>query len=321
MNYLTRLIWLGLLLLWSGCNRFIDQQPTPDTGPPAGSVGVLSQMYPQAGDIVFTTLLPNQLWRATFVQQRHRYQALTSPTQMLLVDQLVEGILADSITRLLEPTVMAGGTFSNPRIRHYEWNRTVIHPSGRFIYHYADYTWQGQPYTMYWTIAWPPAGRPFYNLYLQPFQEVAYDTKALTDLPESIQSSLRQQGMSLSLARIQLDGTGKRRYLLSVQQPSAPPAEQYWQFTYDDNGQILAAVNDATAQFSQQLDQLPPAIQQYMQRPEMAGFTLSGSVGRHTYGPLITYALKVQKDKQYWDMLFTGDGQLISRTFLVVGSF
>ncbi len=327
MNRRIQLVWLGLLLSGSSsCNRFTDQQPTPDSGPPPASVQALTQQYPQAQDILFTTIVPNRLWQATFTQQRQRYQALTSPTQLLTTDQLIEGSVPDSLTRVLESTVVAGGRYSNPRFRQYDWFRAVT-TNGQFTYLYADYTWQQQPYTIYWSIARPAVGKAFYNAYLLPFQKVDYQTRTLADLPETIQASLRNQNLLFTLAVIQVDGFGKRRYTLSVQQPTAPLKDQYWQLTYDDDGQLLGATNQATAYFFQQRDQLPPAIQQYLQRPELTDFDLGtkggqfGSFARHTYGALNTFSVNVEKGNQAWVMTFSDKGQLISRVFQTYGSF
>ena len=326
MNKRIQLLWIGLLLTGSSCNRFIDRQPTPDSGPPPASVQALTRQYPQAQDILFTTVVPNRLWQANFVQLRRHYQALTSPTQLLTTDQLAEGSVPDSLARPLEPTVVAGGTFSNFRLRQYDWFRTVT-GNGQFIYAYADYTWQQQPYTVYWFISPSLVGKAYYNAYLLPYQKTDYQTRTLADLPETIQTSLRDQNLLFTLAVIQIDAVNRRRYTLSVQQTSVPLKDQYWQLTYDDSGQLLAATNQATATLFQQRDQLPPSIQQYLQRPELAGFDLGrkggqfDSFARHTYGSLTTYAVNVEKDKQAWVMLFSEQGQLVSQTFQLYGSF
>lgn len=322
MNKLKRLVWIGLLLGGSGCNRFADQQPTPDSGPPATTVQSLTQQYPQAQDILFTTLVPNQLWQATFTQQGQHYQALTSPTQLLTADQLIDGTLPDSLTRLLEPTALAGGRLNNPRIRRYNGWYTNPAMSGLPEYVYADYTWQQQAYTASWNILRPATGKPYYNLELLPFQQAAYETKTLTDLPEQVQTVLREQSLTFTYARIQMDASQKRQYIVSANRQN-----QYWQLTYDSNGQLLAANNPATAQLLQQIDQLPPAIQQYLQRPELAGFDLNrgsalyGYTGHHTYGSLGTYQVSMLKNNQGWLLLFSDQGQLISRSFLTVGNF
>ncbi|MBC8153943.1 MAG: hypothetical protein H7Z72_13620 [Bacteroidetes bacterium] len=323
MNQLKPLILIGLLLSGSSCNRFIDQQPTPDHGPPAGTVQALTRQYPQAGDILFTTLVPNQLWQATFTYQRQRYQALTSPVQLLSADQLADGILPDSLTRLLAPTVVAGGTFSNFRLRHYDWHRTVVHPNGRLIYVYADYTWHQQSHTVYWSLAWPPSGKPFYNFHLLPFQQADYQTRTLTDIPESLRADLDRLGLTFTYAVIQVGALGKRRYTLSAQLPSALPSGQYWQLNYGEDEQLLAIMNNGTAYHFRDSNELPPAIRHYLQQPELAGFGLHPAnwFRRHTYGSLTTYAVTVEKDKQAWVMTFSDKGQLLSRNFQLYGSF
>lgn len=323
MSMLTRLLGFGLFLLFCGCNRFVDVPTKPDDGPPPASIQSLSARYPQAKGIVFSTLVPNQLWQAAFTQQQKRYKGLVDPSQLLISDQLAEGVLPDSLTRLLEPTVVAGGTFSSPRVRDYEMNATNLIYNGRFRYTYADYTWQQQPHTAFWAIIWPITGRPFYNFRLLPFQLAHYQSDKITILPDNIQKSLEQQGLVFTYARITVDGAGKRRYEISAKQPTAPLSEQFWNFTYDDEAQMLAANNPATAQFFKSLDVLPSAAQRYLQRPEMAGFVLGGTVpfGRHTYGSLVTYFFAIEKDKQVWELVFSGDGQLINRSFLTFGSF
>jgi hypothetical protein len=330
MNRSIQLLWSLLLLVWSSsCSRFTDNQPTPDQGPSPNSVQALLSQYPQAQDVLFTTLVDNQLWKATFNQQQQRHQALVNANRLLTADKLVEGTLADSLTRLLAPTVMAGGTFSNPYIRRYtDWftNKISNDPPENV---YADYTWQQQRYTVVWTLARPTISKPFYNLELQPYQLANYQSTRLTDLPAVIQQKLSDQGLVFFNAIVQLDASHKRQYQLAVRQPSSPSDEQYWQLTYNDEGQLLVATNQASANtlFYQQLDQLPTAIQDYLHRPELAGFDLTRGGGfygytcRYTYGTLTTYRVCLVKGLQAWQLFFSDTGQLISRSFLVVGSF
>ncbi len=317
MNKLKRLVWIGLLLSWSSCNRYNDQQPTPDNGPPSSSVQALTQQYPQAQDILFTTLANNQLWQTNFIQQRQRYQALLSPTRLLTADQLIDGGVPDSLSRLLTSTVVAGGTFSNPRLRHYDWFSAGN--SGKVMHLFADYTWQQQPYTVSWTVTQLSSGQVTYYLELLPYQLAEYETDRLSEVPESLQGTLRQQGLTFTYGWIQVDALRQRHGTLSVQKQG-----QQVYLNYDDDGQPLAVSNQQTAQFFQQLDQLPPAIQQYLQRSELVGFGLKGadaSLARHTYGSLSTYRVNLQKDNQAWLMTFSDKGQLISRSFLTYGVF
>ncbi|GAB2516684.1 hypothetical protein [Spirosoma aerophilum] len=330
MNSVTKCLGLILLLGWiSSCSHFTDNQPTPDHGPSANSVQALLGQYPQAQDVLFTTLVDNQLWMATFIQQRQHYQALVNPDRLLTVDQLVEGMLADSLTRLLTPTVMAGGTFSHPRIRRYTgwYTNPVQHDPPENVY--AEYTWQQQPYSASWYLARPATGKPYYNLELRPYELANYQSTRRTDLPAVIQQRLDEQGLVFLSAVIQLDASYNRQYQLSVRQPASSADEQYWQLTYNDEGQLLTATNQqsASTQFYQQLNQLPPAIQNYLRRPELTGFELSrggafyGYTCRYTYGTLTTYRISLVKEKQAWQLIFSEDGQLISRSFVCVGNF
>lgn len=314
---------LGLLLVFSSCNRFIDQQPAPDKGPPIGSVLAITQWYPQAQDVVLTTVSDNQLWQASFTQQRHRYQGLVDPGRLLSADQMIEGELPDSLTRLLKPTVVAGGTLSKPRFRQWEYGWSGLRNlSGPIEYLLADYIWQQQLYTARWTVAQPTTGKAYYNLELTPLQQAEYQTGTLTDLPESIQTILREQGLTFTYATIQLTATGQRRYALSVNQQG-----QYWNLTYTEDGQLLAVSNPQTAQLIQQAEQLPSSIQAYLRRPEVAGFSLNqgsamyGYTARHTYSTMSTYRISLIKDNQAWLLLFSDRGQLISQSFLVVGLY
>ena len=318
MNKLIRIVWIGWLLSWSSCNRFTDQQPTPDNGPPPSSVQALTKQYPQAQDILFTTIANNQLWQASFMQQRQRYQALLSPTRLLTAVQRLEGGVPDSLARLLEPTVVASGTLSNPRLRQYDWFSSSG-TSGKVTHVYADYTWQQQPYTASWTITQSTTGQTTYYLELLPYQLDSYETDALTEIPESLQASLREQGFTFSYAWMQVDTPQQRSGTLSVQKQG-----QNVYLSYDDNGQLVAVSNQQTAQVLGQLSQLPSPIQQYLQRPELAGFGLKGadaSLTHHTYGSLGTYRVNIQKDNQAWLMTFSDNGQLINRSFLTYGVF
>ncbi|MBD2757460.1 hypothetical protein [Spirosoma validum] len=317
MNKLNQLVWIGMLLFWSRCNRYTDQQPTPDNGPPPVSVQALAQQYPKGQDIVFTTVANNQLWQADFMQQNQRYQALLSPTRLLTADQLVSGGVPDSLARLLESTVVAGGRFSNVRLRQYTW---FSNPGNSAVTHvYADYSWQQQPYTASWTITRLYSGKITYYLELLPFQLTNYETDTPTEIPESLQAALRGQNLPFTYAWIQVDALRQRHGTVSIQNQGQP-----LYVSYDEKGQPIAVSNPQTAQPLQRLDQLPTVAQQYIQRPELAGFGLTGtdaSLTHHTYGSTSTYRVNLQKDNQAWLMSFSDEGQLISRSFLIYGNF
>lgn len=327
MNKRKRLIWLWLLLgSISSCNRFSDLQPVPDNGPQPASVESLTQLYPRAQAIQFTTIRPNQLWRATFTQDRQRYQAVTSPVRLLLSEQLLDSPLPDSLTRLLGTTALAGGTLSNPRIRFYGRAGSWI-SQGTELYPYADYTWQQQRYTARWSIANPTTGRPYYNLELMPYQLAEYESDRLADIPESIQRVLQQEGLVFTYAWIQVGEAGKRQYRLLLKQPKWPATSQYGYLTYDDDGQLLMADRTPDSAFFQRVDQLPPTIQAYLKQTELAGFDINPASGlygystRYSYGSVSTYRISLAKGKQGWQLVFSGNGQLLERSFLMVGEF
>ena len=314
---------ISLLLIFSSCNRFIDQQPTPDQGPPAESVQAITRWYPQAQDILLTTLVNNQLWQASFTQQRYRYQALVGSGRLLTADQVVESDLPDSLTRLVKPTVVAGGTFSQPRFRQWQFGWSGLRDlSGPLEYLFATYVWQQQRYTAQWSVARPTTGKAYYNFELSPFWPVEYQTDNLTDISESIQTVLQEQSLTFTYAVIQMDAAGQRRYALSVNRQG-----QYWNLTYNNEGQLLAANNPQTAQLIQQVDQLPASVQAYLQRPELVGFALNrgsamyGYTAHHTYGSLGTYRVSLINGNQGWLLLFSDSGQLISQSFLAVGYY
>ncbi|GAB3747024.1 hypothetical protein [Spirosoma pomorum] len=318
MHFINRYVWIGLLLGWtSSCNRFTDQQPTPDTGPSAVTGQAIAREYPQVQSMLFTTLVANQLWQADFTQQRQRYQALVSPGRLITVDQLVEGTLPDSLTRILRSTAVAGGTFSNPRSRQYTGWYTTPRLSGPPSYVYADYTWQQQAYTARWYIVRSGSSAPFYYAELLPFQQASYETNTLTDLPESMQSILREQGLTFTYATITIEGFNKRQYTIWVNRQN-----QAWELTYDNAGEVVAATSPQATQQIRQIDQLPSVIQTYLRRSELAGFDLNqsgalyGYTTRHTYGSLDTYRVSLIKENQGWLFVFSGNGQLISRSFM-----
>jgi hypothetical protein len=312
-----------LLLPFGSCNSFIDEQLPPDNGPMAGAIQSIIQRYPKAEDIRFSTLDNNKLWQANFTQQRQSFQALVDPAQMLFATQLVDSGLPDSLTRLVTSTVVAGGAFAKPRFHQWEkgWS-SMINPDDASVYVWADYTWQQQPYTAYWVVNRRGPGESWYNFKLLPFQQASYTTDLLTDIPEAIQRTLRDQNLTFTYAWVQLDGRGQRSYNLSVNRQS-----QYWNLTFKEDGQMIAVNSPSTAHFFQEFDQLPSAIQAYLHRPELAGFDLGRKGGpanayaRNTYGSLITYAITVEKGKEAWDLVFSENGQLITRTYRLYGSF
>lgn len=320
MHFIKRYVWLGLLLGWSSsCNRFTDQQPTPATAPPAATGQALVQQYPQAQSVLFTTLVANQLWQASFTQQGQRYQALVSPGRLLTADQVMDSPLPDSLTRILRATTVAGGTFSNPRFRHYTSWYTTPRLIGPPSYVYADYTWQQQPYTARWYIVRSGFGAPVYYAELLPFQQASYETNTLTDLPESTQSVLATQNLTFVYAAITLEGFNQSQYTVWVNRQN-----QTWELTYNNAGQLVAAISSQAVPPIQQVDQLPPAIQAYLRRPELAGFALNqtgalyGYTTRHTYDSMDTYRVSLTRENQGWLFLFSETGQLLRRSFMTI---
>jgi len=319
MNPLTRFVWIGLLLGVSSCNQFVDQQPEPDEGPPAETVQALLSRFARAEEVRFSTLLNNKLWQVDFSQHRLRYQGLMGPGQLLTTDQLLDGNLPDSLTRVLQSTVFAGGTIARPRLHLYErgWTGLVGAADPR-VFVMADYTWQQQPYTALWSVSGRNADRSWYNVTITPFQRAAYSAEGQQEIPELIQAQLRNDNMTFLFAQVQVDAAGQYTYIVSASRQG-----QFWNLTFTSDGQLIAVRNQATVHFFQETNQLPPAAQAYLRRPELAGFALArgGSYARHSYGSLNTYEFAVEKGTEAWDLRFSDSGQLISRSYRLYGTF
>ncbi|GAB3752577.1 hypothetical protein [Spirosoma pomorum] len=309
--------WLILLVLGaSACNRVIDSQPAPvdaEETVPASAIRPVISRYPQATDLVFTSLEKNQVWRVTFQQQTTRYQAVTNQQLLLTAYQLAPAVSLDSLRATLKNTLIDGGTLSNIRRQDYSWYRDV-EPINNGAVLLADYVWRGNTYTVRWTSA-DVFGQMTYRTELLAPTQLDYYTVTLADLPLPIQQSLAEQQIGFTRARVQVDGQGQKQYTLIVPQPN-----KTYTLTYNTAGQLVAAVTTNAAQRFTAVSQLPSSIQAYLTRtPELAGFGPEGTMAQLTkteYRGLETYTVNLQNGQQVWLMTFNGQGQLLSRSYV-----
>lgn len=304
--------YLLLCLLGSACNRVIDSQPTPvpaNETIPASAIQAVVARFPQAETMVFTQLEKNQVWQVSFQQKAIPYQAVTNSQQLLVAFQTDKSAIPDSLQATLTNSVVAGGILSNLRLQAYN---PLTSPNDRVVL--ADYNWQSTRYTFRWTIT-SLSGQITYLTELLPETQLQYRTEALTDLPPLVQQSLAEQQVDFDNAQVEVDGQGKKRYSLTVRQNSS-----LFTLLYDDAGQLLGAMNPSVAQRYTAPDQLPATIQAYLSRtPELANFTLGGQfslLAKTTYRGLETYTVNLQKGRQTWFMIFNGQGQLVTRSYL-----
>ncbi|ARK09833.1 hypothetical protein A6C57_05485 [Fibrella sp. ES10-3-2-2] len=309
MKNILSLSLLSVFLL--ACNQVTDTQPAPTETIPASAIQALTDQYPGAADILFKTLEKGRVWQVNFTQKSARFSAATSPQKLLIAYQLQTQAVPDSLASLVRNTVIDGGTFTNLRVQNYSWFRDGGN-NGQFIF--ADYDWQGNRYTFRWNVT-SLNSQITYTTELLPSNQLEFRTETLLDLPPSIQQSLAAQGAVFSYALVTVDAQGKKQYAVSAQQNTT-----YYNLTYEENGQLVAATGSANAQYYSFINQLPSAIQTYLQQtPELAGFSNSGQFSllrKSQYAGLTTYTVNVQKGRQTWFMTFDQQGQLVQRTYL-----
>ncbi len=291
------------------CNPVTDRQPAPLDGVSPDAIRAVTSRFPQAKEMIFAALEKDKVWQVNFSQQQARYRAVTNQQTVLLADQLATQTVPDSLASLVNNTVIQGGTFTDLRAETYLWYRDSS-SADRFVY--ADYTWQGTPYTVRWTIT-NIKGNITYVLEMMPYYQFEYRTVSQLDLPTSIQQSIGEQLTSFDHAMVRVDGQGKKRYSIAGQQKTS-----FVNLTYDDTGTLIS--NSGTQQRLTSIGQLPVGIQTYIRdAPELADFGLAGQfagIMKSANNGIDTYSVVLQKGRQTWFLVFSSEGQLLSRSYL-----
>jgi len=295
----------------SGCQRETVPQPTATALKPVEAVTAVKTQFPQADQMVFTSIGDKHIWRVNFVQNSVLYSAATSSQKLLTAYQLSNGQQPDTLTSLTANTVIDGGTFSSFREQRYDWFRNPANNGKRVL---ADYIWQGTKYTYRWGITNINGGTTYVTEML-PFYEMEFRTESLADLPFGVQRSMSDQYLRFQYALVRADGQGRRFSTVYARQNNNP-----FELVYNNDGVLLEVSNLQNPERLGSLSDLPSAIQTYLREtPELAGFSLQGQfsiIARSYFGPLQTYRVNLQKGRQTWFMTFDGSGKLLSRSYL-----
>ncbi len=298
-----------LALCLVACNPVTDRQPTPSDGVSPNAIRAVTSRFPQAKEMIFTSLERDRVWQVNFNQQQAQYRAVTNQQTVLLADLLTTQAVPDSLALLVNNTVINGGTFTNLRAETYLWYRDSA-SADRFVF--ADYDWQGTRYTFRWTIT-NIKGNITYVLEMMPYYQLEYRTASQFDLPTSIQQSIGDQLTSFDHAIVRVDGQGKKQYSVAGQQKAS-----FVSLTYDDAATLIG--NSGNQQRLTSIGQLPAGIQTYIRdAPELVGFGLAGQFAgltKSTNKEVDTYSVVLQKGRQTWFMVFSREGQLLSRSYL-----
>lgn len=309
---MKKVLLLSLLcVIQLACNRVTDDQPAPNETIPTTAIQALTDQYPGAAGMIFKTLEKGRVWQVNFTQKSARYSAATGLQKLLIAYQLETQSVPDSLASLVRNTAIDGGTFTNLRVQDYSWFKDVGN-NGQFIF--ADYDWQGNRYTFRWTVT-SINGKITYVTELLPSNQLEFRTETLLDLPLAIQQSLTAQGAAFNYALVSVDTKNKKQYAVTVQQNA-----NWYNLTYEENGQLIAVSGSANAQYYSAINQLPGSIQTYLQQtPELAGFSNSGQfslLSKSQYAGVTTYTVNLQKGRQTWFMTFDEQGKLVRRTYL-----
>ncbi|MVM40198.1 hypothetical protein GO730_25435 [Spirosoma sp. HMF3257] len=303
------ILLLGLLTL--ACHQQADLQPATQETQPANAIAAIRTQFPNAENMLFTSLGTNTLWQVSFAQRNTQYTAATSGQKLLVAYQLKSPTQPDSLVSLIKSTVVDGGAFSNFREQDYSWYNDLANNGKRIL---ADYDWQNTRYTFRWGIT-TINGNITYVTEVLPFYQLEYRTESVDDLPAPVKQAMANQYLEFSYALVQVDAQGRKRCTVYVRQNNNP-----FELVYDNEGVLLQASNLQNPQYLNQIDQLPASIQTYLHNtPELAGFALQGQfalLSKSNFGSLQTYRVNLQKGRQTWFMTFDSNGQLISRAYL-----
>jgi hypothetical protein len=221
----------GLLLLAAllyGCNNVVDvQEPDVEVVVPESAIAAIKTTYPDAGQFVFKTLIPEKLWKAKFSSQANSFETHVSPTAIsgAVFRNSDDAKLYKHLTDRLK---ISGGAISNVQLVE-----NAIDTAARM-----QYILNGRPYLLnYYT---------FNNWHIvklaAPYPVESY-TVALSEVPEKIASFCKQENIDLDSSQVTVneDQASKKVYIIHPQSALFP-------IFFDDAGNLkwIAQNSDGT---------------------------------------------------------------------------
>lgn len=306
------------LLTISSCNQVNNLGPE-DPGIPTKAIQVVKTHFPDANELVFTTLLPDKVWEARFTSQTRKYSSLVDR------DKMWETFLHDSnstpslLTYLMTNTAFKGGDFSN-NAEDISFFPTPQRKN-RLVYrlHNEDYslTWQRlNGLTNY---------RPSYAV-IASFKH-AIVMPSIEDLPRTIQGYISQnKELTFVRSEVRIDLKDEKQFIVTVRfNKDASPTEARLLF---DQSETLQWVS---REFNQpkidsagsNIEKLPDAIQFILDNsPKLQGFEHPSTTvdkWKGEYNGVTSYTIKLWKEdtKEQCELQFNAAGKLLEKIYRI----
>jgi hypothetical protein len=308
---------LLLAIFIQGCSYVRDHvvEPTPEV--PAAVQTSIKAKYPAASDMKFSVLEEDKVYKAEFKDSGTQTSVVANNTEILNTARVSGDDFYSSFKAILSGLAIEGGVFSNYR---------VMESAGNSSLHVTDYLLNGIKYTL--TIN-------TYGAVQMSTRELSYETKSLTDLPESIQKFIndRSKPNPTYVASLQLDDNlkayiadrkeltyrtgsvyllndGKKRYQINVSYYGLTEL----QLLFDENATLVWVANFNRIESFKNFDTLTGGLTKlsaseiaafqniFNATPQYQNFTLGNPVSNpnaslNVYGGLTSYEFQLTKPR------------------------
>lgn len=309
------LIVMLMTAVLCGCNKVVD--PAPDEPQvPAEVMQVLEGAYADPQNMVFTEILDDQIWNVQLDAREAKYNSTLSPQQILVSYRLAQAEAPDSLKQLLNPGVIAGGTFSNFKEQEY----TVFSENNYGKTYLADYSWKGAPYLLKWSATFLAGQKPTYTIEMEPIT-AQVPIMEWSDLPPALQDYMRSKGYILVRATISMQINSQKIYQVRLRKDNIT-----FEQMFDQDCKLLAGSNQP--QYFNNADEIPEQAKAYIaSREEYQGFGFSGQfagVIQYESDGVKSYQVSIQKHSgsisgtQVWYITFDQNGSPIYRKYLTL---
>jgi hypothetical protein len=307
-NLLTLLV--ATATLWS-CNRVTD--PTPN-GPqiPSEVMQLVEKTYDNPEKIVFTELLKDKIWNVDLESKAKKYNSVLTQTNVLSSSRLAGADVPDNLKTLMNPSFVAGGTFSNFREEEYAYERASFESA--FL---AEYEWKGTPYLLKWRVTTSDFIPTMYTLEMAPVNQKFRVTGA-NDLPEALQQYIQAKGYRFSLAMVLTGSEAKKIYQLYLHKNGID-----FQLLFDQDSRLLAGSDQPV--YLENVNALPSEIKNLLStEQDYKDFDFDigiNSITKNEQDGITTYEVRGQKKLgntdglDVWLVFFDKDKKPLYREF------
>lgn len=235
--------------LWAGCRPVKDPAPESDDIPQEVASNVLS-FFPGATDMVAKTLVQEKVWRVNFKKDASRYVSVLNKTQPLAHARMLDSEVPVRFSSMVSGLLIVGGTYSNFR----EDDSSPGYPY-QFC---ADYSWNGEKFTVRWVNTVDDWTSGYRALYMFPQTEVAYYS-LYADLPVNIQALVTARYKQPGGAKVYVRKDGPLVFAVGYLNNSL----SNYDMLIDGNGRIFYSAMGKLDNYDT-LDAFPVQIQNYI---------------------------------------------------------